>query len=99
MDTWGEVMSLSLIEVNYVEIVSTSNYASYDSHMSKISLDMFSQSPWLGTLESFDPFTKTFLADEGTMEIMSLEEPPRINTHHHSSFLSRPAIMSTIWVC
>lgn len=56
---------------------------------------MYSQSPWLGALESSDPLVETFLADEGIMEIMSLEEPPWINNHHRSSFLPRPMVMST----
>jgi len=73
---------LSPVEVNYVEIVSTSNSASSDSHMTNTSIDMYSQSPSLGTLKSSDPLVDTFLVDEGIMEIMSLEEPPWINTHH-----------------
>lgn len=88
-------MLLSPVEVNYVEIVLALNSTSSDSHMSKTSLNMYSQSPCLGTLESFDPLAETFLTDEGIMEIMSLEEPLWINTHHLSSFLPHPAIVST----
>lgn len=88
-------MPLSPAEVNYVEIISVVNSTSCDSHISKISLDMYSHSPWLVTLESFDPLAETFLADEGIMEIMSLEEPPWIDTHHRSSFLRHPTVMST----
>jgi len=92
---WGDVMSLSPTEVNYVQIVSTVNSPSFDSHISKTSLDMYSQSPWLGALESSNPLAETFLANEGIMEIMSLKEPPCIDTHHHSSFLPHQAVMST----
>jgi len=95
VDTWGEVMPLNPTEVNYMEIVSTLNSASSNSFMSKTSFDTYSQSLWLGTLESLDPLAKTFLADEGIMEVTSLKEPPWINTHHHSSFLPHPAVMST----
>lgn len=74
VDTWGKVMPLSLAEVNYVEIILASSSASSNSFMLKTSLDMYSQSPWLGTLESPDPLAETFLANEGIMEVMSLEE-------------------------
>lgn len=58
---------------------------------------MYSQSPWLGTLESSNPLVETFLTNEGIMEIMSLEELPWIDTHHRSLFLPRPVVMSTIF--
>lgn len=76
VDTWGMVMPLSSAETNYVEIVSASSSASPDSSVLKSSLDTYSQTPWLGAFESPDPLTETFLADEGIMEVMSLEEPP-----------------------
>lgn len=66
--------------------------------MLKTSFNTYSQSPWLGTLESPNPLAKTFLADGGIVEIMSLEEPPWIDTHHRSSFLPRPVVMSTAFV-
>lgn len=75
-------MPLSLAEVNYVGIVSALNSPSFESHMTKTSLDMYSQSSWLGTLESFNPLEETFPADEGIMKIMSLDEPPQNDTHH-----------------
>lgn len=65
--------------------------------MLKIFLDTYSQSLWLGTLESPDPLAETFLADERIMEVMSLEEPPWINTYHRSSFLPCPMVMYTIF--
>jgi len=87
-------MPLILTKFNYVEIIPASNSASYDSQMSKTSLDMYSQSPWFGTLESSNPLAETFLVDEGIMEIMSLEEPPWIDTHHRSSFLPHLVVIS-----
>ena len=87
-------MPLSPAEVNYVEIVSASSSASFDSSVSRTSVDTYSQSMWLGVLESPDPLAKTFLVDEGIMEVMSLEEPPWTNTHHRSSFLPRLVVMS-----
>lgn len=97
VDAWGEVMLLSPAEVNYVEIVSASNSTSFDSHISKTSLDMYSQSPWLGTLESSDPLAETFLTNKGIMEIMSLQELTCIDTHHRSLFSPRPMVMSTFF--
>jgi len=94
VDTWGEVMPLSPVEINYVEIFLASSSASSDSSVSKTSLDMYSQSPWLGTLEYLDPLVETFLVGEGIMEVMSLEEPPWNDTHHRSSFLPRAVVMS-----
>jgi len=88
-------MPLSPTKVNYVEIVSAANSASFDTHISKTSLNLYSQSPCLAALESYDTLAKTFLVDEGIMEIMSLEEPPRIDNHHYSLFLPHLAIMST----
>jgi len=46
-------------------------------------------------VESHDPLAETFIANEGIMEVMSLEEPPWIDTHHRSSFLPCPTFMST----
>jgi len=69
-------MPLSPAEINYVEIVSVSSSTSSDSPIPKTSLNTYSQSPWLGALESHDPLAETFLANESIMEAMSLEEPP-----------------------
>lgn len=69
-------MSLSPVEVNYVEIVLASSSTSSNSFMSKISLNTYSQYPWLSTFESPDPLAETYLTDEGIMEVMCLEEPP-----------------------
>lgn len=97
VDALGDVMLLGPAEVNYVEIVLAANFASLDSHISKTSFDRYSQSPLLGALESFDPLAETFLSNEGIMEIMPLEEPPWIDTHHHSLFLPRPMVISTVF--
>lgn len=84
VDTWDEVIPLILAEVNYVEIFSASSFASFDSSILKTCLNTYSQTPWLGALESPDPLVETFLADEGIMELMSLKELPCIDTHHRS---------------
>ena len=34
-----------------------------------------------------DTFNKYFLTDEGILEVMTLDEMPWNNTHHHSTFL------------
>ncbi len=75
VDTWGKVMPLSTDEINYVEIFLASFSISFDSSVLKTSLDMYSQSPWLSTLESLAPLDETF-TNEGIMDVISLKEPP-----------------------
>lgn len=50
-------------------------------------LDMYLQSPWLGSWDSPDPLNEIFPADESTIEVMPLEKTPWNDAHHHSSFL------------
>jgi len=78
-----------------VEIVLVSALVPIDHIISSASLDTYSQSPWLGSLDSPDTLTKTFPFDKGIMEIMSLDEAPWNDTHHCSSFLPGPMVMST----
>jgi len=95
IDTWGEVMPLSPAKINYVEIILASNSISYDFPISRTSLDTYSQSLWLGALESPNPLAETFLSDESIMDVMSLEEPPWNDAHHRSSFFPSPMVMFT----
>src|SRR5699024_6357631 len=95
VDTWDGVMLLSHVEINYVEIVSALASVPTDHTTSSTSLETYSQSPWLGSLDSLEPLTKTFPSDESIMEIMSLKEAPWNDTHHRSSFLPGPEIMSS----
>ena len=93
VDTWGDFMPLSPAEINYVEIILASASVPTIHIASSTSLDTYFQSPWLGSSDSPDPLTDTFPSDE--REIMSLEEAPWNNTHHRSSFLTSPVVMST----
>jgi len=95
VDTWGEVISLSPTKINYMEIVSTLPSISSDHPISRTSLDVYSQSPWLGSLDSPDPLAEHFIFDKSIMEVISLEELPWNDTHHRSSFFSSLMIMST----
>lgn len=45
-----------------------------------MNLDTYAQSPWLGSWDSLDHFNDTF-------EVLSLDETPWNDLHHHSSFL------------
>jgi hypothetical protein len=63
---YGEQMPLSLVELAYQAIQSTSPY----SH------SLFDTSP--------DPFHMIFHTDESIMEIMSVEDTPWDDGHHHS---------------
>ena len=93
--TWGKVMLVSLTEITYVDIILALPSVSFDHFVLSASLDMCSQSLWLGSLESPDSFAKNFLSDKSIMEVMSLEEVAWNNTHHRSSFLPSLALMST----
>ena len=88
-------MPLIPTKVNYMEIVSASSSTTSNSSILNTSLNTYSQFSWLGALEFPDPLAKTFLTNEGIMEVMSLEEPPWIDTHHRSSFLPHPTVTST----
>lgn len=57
VDTWGQVMLLSPAKINYMENFLASSSKSFDSLGSKTSLDTYSQSPWIGALESPNPST------------------------------------------
>ena len=61
VDAWGEVMLLSTAEINYMEIISASPLVSSDHLVLKTSLDVYSQSPWLGASESSDPLAKIII--------------------------------------
>lgn len=95
VDTWGEVMPLSPTKIDYVEIVLASPSVCSNHLVSRTSLDGYSQSLWLGSSESPDPLAETFLSNEITMEVMSLEEVPSNKTHHRSSFFPGLTITST----
>lgn len=49
---------------------------------------------WLGSLESPNPLAETFLFNETIIEVMFLEEVPLNDSHHCSSFLLGPMVMS-----
>lgn len=93
-DTWGDITSLSLVEINYVEIVFALDSVPTNHTVLSASLDVYSQSPWLGSLDSPDPFTETFPSNESMMEVKSPEEAPWNDTHHCSSFFLGPKVMS-----
>ena len=88
-------MSLSPAEINYVEIISSSTLVPTNHTVSSASLEMYSQSSWLGSSVSLNPLAETFPSDENITKIMSLEEEPWNDTYHHSSFLHGPTVMST----
>ena len=86
VESWGNEMSLSPTELNYVEIVSASA-PPYEPTPSSRAPDSYTHSPWLGDDASSDPLKETFPSDEAIIETMSLKEPPWSYDHHHSSFL------------
>lgn len=94
VDSWDEVMSLNLAELNYVEIVSDSVSSFNSAPLSKY-LDAYVQSPWLGDNVSSDPLQETFPSDEAILETMSFEDPPWFDHHHRSLFLPSHGAMTT----
>ena len=59
-----------------------------------MSLEVYSQSPWLGNADSPDPLKEVFPSDEAIMETMSLEDLSWDDGHHHSSFMPGLGAMS-----
>ena len=55
IDSFKDSMSLSQIEIDYCEIVVASKTLSYAHAPLSMSLDIYSQSPWLGDSNSPDP--------------------------------------------
>jgi hypothetical protein len=84
-DVLGDTMPLSLAEMSYVAIQSTSP-SSDDQHLlAPVSSSMPS---WLNSLSSaIDFISPIFLSDESIREMMSIDEILRDDNHHWSSFL------------
>ena len=61
--------------------------SSKTNNRSNLILDEYYESSWLISITSLDPFDDAFPSDESIMEIMSLEDTPWDDGHHHSSFL------------
>jgi hypothetical protein len=80
-------MPLSLIDFVYQAIQSTYVSGSDIDDRLNLILDEYSHSSWLISTSSPDPFDDTSPTDESIMEIMSLEDTPWGDAHHHSSFL------------
>ena len=81
-------MPLSPIEINYCELTTASDSPPSEGAPLSMSLDVYSQSPWLGDADSPNPLKEVFPSDEAIMETMSLEDLPWSDGHHHSSFMS-----------
>ena len=95
VDAFDDGMPLSPTEINYVEIVSASTSISTNHTTLGTYLDTYYQSPWLGSSDSSNPLIENFPTNKSIMEIMSLEEAPWNDTHHHSSFLPGQEVIST----
>jgi len=85
IESWGDMMSLSPTEINYVEIVAASAPFPKPASSSTVP-DSYALSPWLENEASSDPLQEIFPSDEAIIETMSLEELPWLDHHHHSSF-------------
>lgn len=87
IDLFGDAMPLSPLEKNYQQIFLAS-MATLESHtVFSMNLDTYVPSPQLVSWDSPDPLNKTFPINGSIIEVMSLDETPWNNLHHHSSFL------------
>ena len=91
---FGESMLLTLVEINYCEIVTASDPPPPQHAPSSMALDIYSQSPWLGEADLTDPLKEIFPSDEAIVETMSLEELPWSDGNHRSSFMPSLGAMS-----
>ena len=96
---FGESMPLTLVEINYCEIVTASDPPPPQHAPSSMALDIYSQSPWLSEADSPDPLKEIFPSDEAIVEKMSLEELPWSDGHHRSSFMPSLGAMSDCLEC
>jgi len=95
IESRGDIMSLSPVELNYIEIVAAlAPPPSKPAPLSK-ALDSYVHSPWLGDDTTSDPLQEIFPTDEAIIETMSLKEPPWFDNHHRSSFLPAQQDMLT----
>jgi hypothetical protein len=84
-DALGDTMPLSPAEASYDAIQSTSPSPD-DQHL--LASTAYSFPSWLDSLSStFDYILQIFPSDESIMEMLSIEEAPWDDNHHHSSFL------------
>jgi hypothetical protein len=84
-DALGDTVPLSPAETSYVSIQSASP-SSDDHHL--LAPDGSSMQSWLSSLSSvIDYISPIFPSDESIMEMLSIDELPRDDNHHRSSFL------------
>ena len=91
---FGESVPLTLVEINYCEIVAASDPPLSQHAPLIMALDIYFQSPWLDEADSPNPLKETFPSDEAIIETMSLEELPWSDGHHRSSFMPSLGAMS-----
>ena len=85
--SFGESMPLTLVEINYYEIVAVSDPPPADNAPLSMALDVYSQSPWLDDVDSPNPLKEVFSSDKAIMETMSLEDLSWSDGHQRSSFI------------
>ena len=87
-------MPLSPIEINYCELTTASDSPPPKAAPLSMSLDVYSQSPWLGDVDLPNPLKEEFQSDKAIMETMSLKDLPWSDGHHRSLFMPCLAAMS-----
>jgi len=94
VDSFSDAMLLSPLEQAYQQVVLASTIVSKSHTTLSMHLDMYSQSPWLGSWDSLDPLNKIFPTNESIFEVMYIDETPWNDAHHLSSFLPSPSEIS-----
>jgi hypothetical protein len=87
VESYGETMSLSLVELSYSTIQC--EIKSNVCFSQKNELDQYSLHEWANILSSpsHDFLSDTLLSDESILEAMMMSERPWEDNHHQSSFL------------
>jgi hypothetical protein len=84
-DALGDTMPFSPAETSYFVVQSASPFLD-DQHL--FSPDSYSMPSWLNSLSSaIDYISPIFPYDESIREMLSIDELPRDDNHHQSSFL------------
>lgn len=88
MILYHDEISCSPFKLAYVVIQSFSSPSTSDDDEMNMIIDECSNFHAWNHQSMLDPYNKVFLIDEGIMEVMTLDEIPCNDTHHHSTFLT-----------
>lgn len=85
MILYGNEMPRIPFELSYEAIQSFSNSSTSEDNRMNMIIDEYSHLSCLEPISTPNPFNTYFLTDEWIMEVLTLDEMPWNNTHHHST--------------